>query len=365
MIFHLPYNVDPKVSSGSHLRPIRMLNAFKTIGYKVDCVMGYGAIRREQIKKIKKNIETGVKYDFVYSESSTTPTLLTEEHHFPLFPFLDFNFLKFCKENQIKIGLFYRDIYWKFKEGKEGLSLLKRAILRLFYKFDLWQYKRLVDILYLPSRKMYSFIHFRFKKKIKALPPGIDRKNLLSKEGSNLISFIYVGGLGPFYDLNMFFKTIAKFKDLNFRLCTRAEDWKNNRIYYEKYLNNSIEIFHKNSNELEEDFLRSDIAVLFTKPIDYSQFAMPTKLFEYISYKKPIIAVRGIATGDFVEKNNIGWVIDYDENELYNLIKNLKNNKNEIKKKIKNIEKIIPQNTWEARAVDVKNDLCNITDLEI
>ncbi len=364
MIFHLPYDVNPKVSSGSHLRPIKMLNAFKTIGYKVDCVMGYGVTRREQIKKIKKNIETGVKYDFVYSESSTTPTLLTEEHHFPLFPFLDFNFLKFCKKKGIKLGLYYRDIHWNFKEFKKGLSLLKRVILKIFYKFDLWQYKRLVDILYIPSDKMYSFIPFRFKKTIKALPPGVDRKNFLSNKSSDPISFIYVGGTGPFYDLRMFFKTIVKFEGLKFRLCTRTDEWNNNKKYYNLYLNKSIEIVHKISNELEEDFLKSDIAVLFIKPILYFKFAMPLKLFEYIAHRKPIIAVKGTAAGDFVKKNNIGWVVEYDGKTLKDLITYLQNNLDEIEEKTKNIEKIIPQNTWEARAVDVKNDLCNITDLE-
>ncbi len=33
----------------------------------------------KKIKKIKSNIKEGIKYDFLYSESSTEPTLLTEK----------------------------------------------------------------------------------------------------------------------------------------------------------------------------------------------------------------------------------------------------------------------------------------------
>lgn len=52
---------------------------------------------KKKIKKIKSNIKEGIKYDFLYSESSTEPTLLTEKNHIPLYPFLDFGFLKYCK----------------------------------------------------------------------------------------------------------------------------------------------------------------------------------------------------------------------------------------------------------------------------
>jgi glycosyltransferase involved in cell wall biosynthesis len=84
---------------------------------------------------------------------------------------------------------------------------------------------------------------------------------------------------------------------------------------------------------------------------------MGVKLFEYLAYKKPIIAVKGTAVGDFVEENNVGWVINYDEVALKELIEFLQDTPLEIEKKIKNITKITPQNTWEARAIQVQKDL--------
>ena len=101
MIFHIPNKLDEKMQSGSQIRPVKMMQAFKNLGYQVDVVMGYCSDRKMKIDKIKKNIKAGVKYDFLYSESSTMPTALTEKHHMPLCLFLDFGFFEFCKSHRI------------------------------------------------------------------------------------------------------------------------------------------------------------------------------------------------------------------------------------------------------------------------
>ena len=96
-IFHYPNPISDKMSAGSSVRPNQMLNAFKLCGYIVDDVTGYGSERKQKIREIKKNIKNGVKYDFVYSESINIPTVLSEENHIPIYPFLDFSFFTFCR----------------------------------------------------------------------------------------------------------------------------------------------------------------------------------------------------------------------------------------------------------------------------
>ena len=127
-IFHIPNYIDKTSKSGSSVRPQMMIKAFEEIGYHVDYVMGYGKERKSQIEKIKRNIRNGVKYEFLYAENSTTPTLLTEKNHIPKYPFLDFGFFKFCKKYGIKIGLFiemsignFHYISREFHLGKEWL----------------------------------------------------------------------------------------------------------------------------------------------------------------------------------------------------------------------------------------------------
>ena len=88
-------------------------------------VSGYAKERKKRFDEIKTQVKNGVKFDFLYSESSTMPTILTEPHHMPIHPFVDFSLFRFCKKNGIKIGLFYRDIYWKFDIYKKTMHGLK------------------------------------------------------------------------------------------------------------------------------------------------------------------------------------------------------------------------------------------------
>ena len=53
-IFHIPMYIEQNGKSGSNVRPIKMLQAFKNIGYKVDVVMGYGKDRKQQINMIRR-----------------------------------------------------------------------------------------------------------------------------------------------------------------------------------------------------------------------------------------------------------------------------------------------------------------------
>src|SRR5690554_6207824 len=137
MIFHLPYKPDSNKASASQIRPYKMIGAFRELGYNVVLIMGTAHERKEEIGLIKKRIMAGDVFDFIYSESSTMPTLLTESHHLPLYPTMDFGFLRFCKRKGIPIGLFYRDIHWKFDHYELGKYSIKRVISYLFYKLDL------------------------------------------------------------------------------------------------------------------------------------------------------------------------------------------------------------------------------------
>ncbi len=83
IIFHLPFRPDINRASASQIRPFKMIEAFKASGYRVDIVMGCAKERKGLIERIKQNIKNGIVYDFLYSESSTMPTLLTESHRIP------------------------------------------------------------------------------------------------------------------------------------------------------------------------------------------------------------------------------------------------------------------------------------------
>jgi len=354
VIFHTPVMFDKQLHSGSEISAQKMLKAFKSIGYEVDLVMGYVKTRKEQILKIEQNIRDGIRYEFLYSESSTVPTALTEKHHLPIAPFFDFDFFKFCKNNNIKIGLFYKDIHWKFDQYINNVSFFKRKFAEIFYQYDLRQYEKYIDILYLPSLLMFKHIPTSFNKQVIALPPGFEQNNQCDQDSSKNLNFIYVGGLGELYNLQLFTKVAEKFIDIKFNLCTRENEWRKNKINYQ---GNFIDVYHLSGSQLAEVYSKSSIGILFVKPTKYWKFVMAVKLFEYISYKKPIIAVKGTAVGDFIEENDIGWALDYNEDDLRSLIVKLQNKPILIDDKIKNIEKIMHLHTWEARALQVAKEL--------
>ena len=49
-IFHFPNPLNENGTSGSSIRPVKMLNALRNIGYEVDIISGYSNEREQNIK---------------------------------------------------------------------------------------------------------------------------------------------------------------------------------------------------------------------------------------------------------------------------------------------------------------------------
>lgn len=362
-IFHVPNYIEPTGLSGSSIRPYKMLQAFEACGFRVDFVMGYGRERKSQIKAIEDNIKKGIKYDFMYAESSTMPTLLTEKDHIPRYPRLDFHFFDFCRKNGIKIGLFYRDVYWKFPTYKNSVSFVKRCFSIPMYRYDMVKYSKLLDVLYLPSKKMRSYADV--VDSFYELPPGCEldtefiqaKKGRLDEKKDGAIELFYVGGIGELYDLTSLLKVVNMLENVRLTICCRKDEWLERKVVYEKYLNTRVNIIHKSGRELNEYYMKADICMLFFNSEGYRNFAMPIKLFEYLAHMTPIIATKGSAAGTFVEENNIGWNIGYSISELKQLLCELTNNNDLLRKQQENMESVLIKNTWKARAEKVISDL--------
>lgn len=357
IIFHLPLKIDPNRHSASQIRPMKMLQAFKDIGYEVDVVEGTAMERKKAIKEIKKNIREGIEYDFLYSESSTMPTLLTESHHLPTHPFLDFSFFKFCKKNGIRIGLFYRDIYWCFPEYTVGW---KSKLAMYFYKYDVHKYNELVDVLFLPAKEMVEFMPIKFKKAIIELPPGVDMNKFTDIANQNLVNngrkatpfeIFYVGGIGNHYNLKMIVEAVGKLSHIHLTICCRQPDWEIVKKEYLEIMPANVTVIHKAGVELEEYYNKAHLCVLFVEPIIYWTFAIPYKLFEFIGHGKPILASKGTKVAKFVEQYNCGLVVDYNADALKQSLDSIDY------KKLVDIQKMIlefaPTHTWKARAIEV------------
>ncbi|MBD0412929.1 glycosyltransferase [Pseudoalteromonas distincta] len=364
MIFHHPLPLNYQATSASGIRPIKMLNAFKSLGYKVDLVTGYSAERKKRIKKIKNNIEKGLEYDFVYSESSTMPTILTDRHHLPLNPLLDFGFFKFCKRQNIKIGLFYRDIYWAFEGYGNDLNLLKIATAKLAYKYDLKNYNKYLTKLYLPSLEMGKYVPIVNGKIFEALPPGSDSNNHfdadanLSSSEDEKLNIFYVGGMSEHYQMHLLFKVVSQFPKIILTICTRENEWLSVKDTYPA-LTDNIKIVHKVGEDMKMLMQQADIVSVFVKPHEYWEFAAPVKLYEYLGSRKPILASNGTLAANFVKNNKIGWAIDYKPSSLTKFFVDLVNDRQKLVKVKGEMNAVAEQHTWVARAKQVQKDLKN------
>ncbi len=359
VIFHHPLPLDENAKSASGIRPLRMLGAFRDLGCSVDLVTGYSVERKYGIKKIKENIRNGKKYDFVYSESSTMPTVLTESHHLPLSPIFDWQFFLFCKVNNIPIGLFYRDIYWKFDGYGENLNLIKSAVAKIAYRFDLWVYQRTLSKLYLPSIEMGEYIPEVCSSIFSALPPGHTLPDVdslyISDFSKKTLKLFYVGGMSEHYQMHKLFAAVSELSTVELTICTREAEWQAVKEEYPT-LTNNIHIVHLSGVDMENELRKADIALLFVKPYEYREFASPVKLYEYLGFQKPVIASDGTLAGKFIKEHGIGWTVPYDIIAIKDLLTRLSTDVAAYETVIKNIRRIAPQHSWLSRAEQVIQD---------
>lgn len=344
MIYHVPFPLGSNSKSASGIRPVRMYNGFKELGYEIDLVEGNALQRKESIKRIKKNIKNGVVYDFCYSESSTQPTLHTEPYAFVKHPFFEFKFFKYLKKHGVKIGLFYRDIYWCFPEY--ATSWKKKFYVHL-YKYDISKYRSLLSALFVPSLEMVEYVPSLKSLPIYELPSGTDIQNTDKVIDDNYIRIFYVGGVAGHYDLSKFIKVITEFPDIQFTLCCREEEWHSAKALYGK-LPSNIQVIHQSGLDLIPYFGSADIGLLFLKPHLYREFAMPFKLFEFIGHGLPILASDGTKAGRYVKENDCGFVVEYDEVALRNFLHDL--TKQQIMDTREKVLRFARSQTWEERA---------------
>lgn len=355
MIFHHPHPLRPEGGSGSQVRPVQMLEGFRQLGFDIEVVAGYGPQRAKAIHHIKQQIAKGRQFRFAYSESSTSPTLLTEPNHNPLYALSDFEFLGWLHKKRIPIGLFYRDIHWKFPFYRKRKALWKRTIAVPLYWYDWLQYLRCIDTLFLPSLEMARYLPTKWhKSKVEALPPGCHNDvadcQTLSKE--RRLRLFYVGSIDPItaYNLTPMIESMQGSDDVHLVLCCPSVQWKRHRPFYSSLLDTRVvKIIHESGEAIKTHYKTADAFCLIWNPVSYLDFAMPIKLFEAIGYGLPIIANRGTLAAKFIEDEGIGWVMESTE-ELKSFYHYLNNNRHILEEKKYAVRLIRKKHTWVARA---------------
>ncbi|WP_159308537.1 MULTISPECIES: glycosyltransferase [Spiribacter] len=355
ILFHHPGPINDGLQSGRPVRVKNLLQAFSEIGFEVDVIAGNVSQRRKAAKKVKDKIGHGRQYKFMYAESSTMPTALTTASHFPIAPCMDPEIFFYLKRKNIPIGLFYRDIYWRFEEYSQKVSFWKRVFAISFFRYDLQWYQKTLKVMYLPSLQMGRFLPNPAKFNLSALPPAVGENSIgaPAETVTEPLNILYVGGLSSHYRLHVLFRVISRLSGVKLTVCTRSQEWSQLEHEYEEWLTPNIEIVHLSGEQLPELYEQHDVCSLFLEPNLYRSFAAPVKLYEYIGACRPIIASQDTNAGDFVEENNVGWSISYDDHSLEELLKYLISSPSEIIKQGRNCKPVAKKNTWRNRAENV------------
>lgn len=361
-IFHLPLQINPNRASASQIRPRKMLQAFQNIGYDVAVVMGRAQQRKQQGDEIKRRILNGEQFDFIYSESSTMPTLLTEPNHLPVSRSIDFGFFEFCKARGIRIGLFYRDVYWKFPRYKQTVGSLKSAFAIHYFKRDLAEYSRLLDILYMPTELAFDIVKNETASIAHApLPPGCDKNEQAMNERLDIVGryasekdkplrLLYVGHIGGDYGFDTLIDALGRVQGTEVTFCVRKDDFEAYERADELTKMPNVTIANASGSGLEPLYHGADIALMCFDENPYLKAAMPFKTFEYIAHGLPIITCGALSVANFILENNVGWVVDGRPEELARLINRLSHQKEEVQEKSSCSIEAARKNTWDDRA---------------
>ncbi len=361
MIFHAPFPLQPDRVAASMLRPLAMRRAFADLGYRVMNVTGYAAQRRRAMTRVRAALAAGARIEFVYSENATIPNALTEPRHLPVHPLLDAAFFRHCRRSGVPVGVFYRDVYWRFPRFREGINPVLEAGLQAAYRSELMAFERVGLHLFLPSQAMARHVPHVDPVRMSALPPGApdvaatrrdsDGWDDGGDEDGKELELLFVGVLQDNYRLDACLRAVSATPGTRVTLCVRQETWETSRDHYAPLLPaGRAQVVHRSGAELEPLYRRADLGVLFTEPNPYWDFAVPYKLYEYLAHELPVIAVRGTQTGRLVEEMGIGWVLSYDAGALSDLLRHLREAPEEIEAVRRRMREVLPDQTWQARA---------------
>jgi hypothetical protein len=327
-----------------------MLEAFREIGYDPAVVSGHSGDRKRAYAKLRDEIRRGRTFEFCYAETTTMPMALGDPGHLPLRPLTDLRFMGFLKRHQVPFFPFYRDIHWLFPSYGERLRPWKRSAALFFYRFEFERLVSIAERLYLPSEQMKRYLPGNLPR-YGILPPGSESIPLPPRRDRSGLKILYVGGVTPpIYDLSEFL-TIVEHEPF-FSLTIACREGESDALKRRCKVSPNIRIIHRSSEEMSEEYAAVDIASLFLGSSEYFSMAMPVKLLEAVGFGVPVLAREGTEAGDFVARENVGWVASGPE-EARAILRRLAGNPGELEAMRRNVREAAPRHTWAERARQV------------
>lgn len=347
-------DIDATPSSGSSVRPIKMLQAFRDINCDVTVLEGQQNRifeRHKKVTEILRRLRRGEHFDFCYIEPPSGPFLCPT----------DLRLLKELRKCNVPVGLFYRDAFYLFPESFSAGMLLKNRLISYMMKRDREVISKTCDIIYVPTASFGELVDF--PNETRALPPGCSEFQIAEERSPSVeITGLYVGGVSEEYGSLLLLDSfdIARKKGCAAKLIfiCAEEAWGSLPDKYKKYEQSDwLTVVHASGEKLEQYYMQADFGIIPRLKTSYNDIAFPVKLVEYISHGLPVLATSCAATEDFILHWAIGVVADDDLNSFSDAVISLAQ-KGNIREAYRSAIKMACEgNSWTQRACDVIEDL--------
>ncbi len=363
-MFHAPYPLEDEPKAASGLRPLKMREAFETLGYEVVDVTGYARDRRKAMKQLVRELDRGRQVDFVYSESATIPNSFTERRHFPLHVLLDRRFFKAMKSRGVPVGVFYRDAYWAFPEYVKRVGRAIAAPMRALYRWDLDGYSRYLDSLFVPSVGLLEAVRQsgNYERTLSPLSRGYQVHELPPagefagapindlRKGDTL-RLLYVGGIDQeIYNITMLMQVVMERDDVSLTICVPEASWLAFTSATGFVPNANVKVVHTRGEGLEPYYAQAHICCLYMPPTDYRGFAAPVKFFEYMAHSRPVLATSDTYVANLILGEGVGWAVDYGAAPLNQFFDNVIASPRTLQEKALAARSFGERNEWTDRA---------------
>lgn len=328
MYFALKSMVDVKVV---YFPTSTVLIRNKTIGYLTTII---GRIYHEISQLIRKE-----KFDYVYVEALAS-SLNT----------IDYALLNILRDRNIPIFPFIRDLYWKYPSTLKENSRRKKWFVNCEKEYN-WYLKYATALLF-PSEQMAATVNFPHKH---VLQPAGDPTRCLKTELPFNKNITFVGGIssntGLIELVEAMKKVTVRYPDAKLVIVGTGDTNIINKIKDEAFI---TVLSNLNYYEIPSILADSYITIIPRLKIQHNNFAMPVKLFDYMSCARPIIATNCETMAGFIEENKIGIIAEDNSESLAEKIIYLINNRSIAVEYGKNAYELIKnKHSWEKRAIEL------------
>ncbi len=350
LILFVCYTDIGNTTSGSTMRPKMMYEAFCQLGDEVLLLSGAQQDRDRRHRAVR-----GI---YAQLQTKTPQFCYIELPSGPIFGSEDRRLLLYLKRLGVPCAAFYRDAYYRFASWWD-VPAYKKAVIRLLHTVDNLLLRRCCDIVYFPSKSMAKLFSFP---RTGVLPPACEARFLKPREQPR--NCIYVGGLSHRYGTDLLLLAFDQLnRNDNYPLTIVCREAEVNEIPPAYRGKPWLTIAHASGEKLTEHYAGADIGLYCGRRDLYMDFAMPVKVFEYLSHGLAVVTTNCIEIAAFVRKNGVGTVVNDDARSIAAGVREMMSRPKAYRTCYENIVRTVKEgNLWTHRAQQVTDDLMQKTD---